>query len=179
MVATASSLSRCLVVKLLTPMALARPRRWHSSIARHTPSKSNGTASSLFTGNIGGPGLTLIGQWTRSINSSISYIPEAFAEGREHEARVALGAPQLGGHEHLLPGGDEAAAGRLRDGLAERRLRAVQRRGVEVAEAHLQRRQRGAPFRLRRRRRRIRRAHADRRHGPPGAVPQGHLRYRR
>ncbi|BAS89417.1 Os04g0447566, partial [Oryza sativa Japonica Group] len=58
-------LSMCLVVKLLTPMALARPSRWHSSIARHTPPKSNGTTSSFFTGNTIGPGLTLIGKWIR------------------------------------------------------------------------------------------------------------------
>lgn len=64
-VAVARSLSRCLVVKLLTPMALASPRRWHSSIARHTPSKSNGTASSGLAGNTGGAGFRLIGQWIR------------------------------------------------------------------------------------------------------------------
>nr|CAB3484654.1 unnamed protein product [Digitaria exilis] len=59
------TLCRCLVVKLLTPIALASPSRWHSSIPRHTPSKSNGMASSFLAGNDGGPALMQTGQWIR------------------------------------------------------------------------------------------------------------------
>jgi hypothetical protein len=61
----ARTLSRCLVVKLLTPIALASPSRWHPSIARHTPSKSNGTASSRLVGHAIGPGFMHTGQWIR------------------------------------------------------------------------------------------------------------------
>ncbi|TVU14311.1 hypothetical protein EJB05_37772, partial [Eragrostis curvula] len=73
MVATARIFSRCLVAKLLTPMALARPRRWHSSMARHTPSKSNGSASSFLFGNPGGPGFRHTGQDSRRDGSTRSW----------------------------------------------------------------------------------------------------------
>jgi hypothetical protein len=45
------------VVKLLTPIILASPSRWHSSIARHTPRRSMGTMSSPFNWKLGLAGL--------------------------------------------------------------------------------------------------------------------------
>nr|BAK07085.1 predicted protein [Hordeum vulgare subsp. vulgare] len=105
-------------------------------------------------------------------------LPEALPERREHEVRVALRAPELGRDEHLLPGRQEPAAHRLREGLAQGPLRRVHGGRVEVAVAELHGLQHGLHGRLRHHRE-LGGAHADRRHGPRVAGPQRHLRHRR
>lgn len=84
---------------------------------------------------------------------------------------MALRAPHLGRHEHLLAGGYDSAPRRLGYGLPNGLLGEVQRGGVEVVVAELQGGEHGAPDFLRHERER-RRAEPHRRHRPPAGARQ-------
>ncbi|BAS89416.1 Os04g0447533, partial [Oryza sativa Japonica Group] len=95
---------------------------------------------------------------------------QALPEGGEHEVRVALRAPHLGGHEHLLAARDDPAPRRPGHGLADDPLGAVHRCGVDVAVPDLQRGEQGAPEALLPHGPERRRSEPHRRHRAPSAA---------
>uniref|UniRef100_A0A0A8Y2W7 DMAS1 n=1 Tax=Arundo donax TaxID=35708 RepID=A0A0A8Y2W7_ARUDO len=62
-VAKESRVSSFLQVKLQTPMDLARPSLWHSSMASHTACMSKVSKSSGVKGAVNLPAFMVTGQW--------------------------------------------------------------------------------------------------------------------
>lgn len=100
-------------------------------------------------------------------------VPERLPEGWDDPVAVGVAAPELGGDEELVPGGDGAGAHGLGGGLADGDLGVVVRRRVEVAVPYLDGPEDGAADGVR-----LgplhRRAHADARHARGRLVAGAH-----